>query len=79
MKYNEEIQKIQNELLDTLSVSVKINYEEKLKLIVNDLHSKYKSAIQRKDNVNINLFKSVLVYYIGDSDFNDLISNDSKV
>ena len=64
------LMKTQNELMDALSVNVKISHGEALQVVVNDLIEKYKSCVSRGDAENTGAFSTVLKYYIGEEAFN---------
>ncbi len=66
--------KTQNELMDSLSVSVKISHGEALHVVVNDLIEKYKSCVKRGDDKYIEAFGVVIKYYLGEEEFNKLIA-----
>jgi len=67
------LMKTQNELMEALSVSVKISHDEALKVVVNDLVEKYKSCVSRGDAENEKAFSTVLKYYIGEESFHQMI------
>ena len=60
-----EIIKIHDELTDCLKVSVQIDHNEVLKVVVQDLIKKRNSSTNKiRDS-----FDDVLLYYLGDDDF----------
>lgn len=67
-----ELMKTQNELMDSLSVSVKISHGEALRVVVSDLIEKYKSCVKRGDDKDIKAFSVVLKYYLGEEEFKKL-------
>lgn len=58
----------------SLDVSVKISFSEALHVVVNDLVKKYKSCVQRNDEENAAAFKTVLLYYVSQDEFELLIA-----
>lgn len=67
-----ELMRKHNELTDSLSISVKISFGEALQVVVGDLISKYKSCVYRKDQKNIDAFRTVLKYYLSDEEFDEM-------
>jgi hypothetical protein len=66
--------KTQDELMETLAVGVKISHGEALKVTVNDLVEKYKSCVKRGDDQYIDAFSLVLKYYLGEEEFNKILT-----
>lgn len=69
------IMKAQDELMDSIAVSVKISYGESLKVVVNSLIAKYKSCVQRNDTKNIEAFGIVLRHYLTQEEFDKMVLN----
>lgn len=61
-------------LKDSLDVTVKIDWRQVLKVTVEDLIKKYHSYVERKID-NQHAFKEVLLYYLGDEDFEKYVTN----
>lgn len=64
---------VHSDLMESLSVTVKISHGEALQVTVNDLVSKYKSTVERKDKKHINAFKTVLMYYLSEEEFKTIL------
>jgi len=64
-----ELLKTQNELMDSLAISVKISHGEALHVVVNDLIDKYKASVKRGDTKHIDAFSVVLKFYLGKDGF----------
>ena len=63
------------ELKDSLDVEVRIDWRQVLKLVVNDLISKRNSP----SNKDIESFDKVLIYYLGEEDFEKYVINKCKI
>jgi hypothetical protein len=61
-------------LKDSLDVTVKIDWRQVLKITVEDLIKKYRSCVERKSD-HQHAFKEVLLYYLGDKDFEKYVTN----
>ena len=66
-----EIRAIQN----SLKVSVKIDYEEVLKIVIKDLIKKRNSP----GNKIVKSFDDVLCYYLGEKDFEKYVLNNEQI
>jgi hypothetical protein len=74
LKRDVELMRTQNELMDSLSVSVKISHGEALNVVVNDLVKKYKSCVEDGNDKYIEAFSVVLKYYLSEEEFKQLTS-----
>lgn len=61
-------------LKDSLDVTVKIDWRQVLKITVEDLIKKYRSCVERKSD-HQHAFKQVLLYYLGDAEFEKYVTN----
>lgn len=68
-KRDEELLKTYDDLMDTLSVKVKVEHGEILRLVVADLLKKYKSNTARNDKKYIDAFATVLKFYLTEEEF----------
>lgn len=68
-----------NDLRDSLSVAVKIDYSQILKVVVRDLIRKRNSCIKRNNLEAANHFDCVLTYYLGEDDFDKYVIRKSKI
>lgn len=61
-------------ITDSMSVSVKITYDQAIEIIVNDLIKKYRINVKRKDGQHwAEAFKTVLSYYLTESELEKVI------
>jgi len=65
-------------LKDSLDVTVKIDWRQVLKVTVEDLIKKYNSCVENK-SCHQDAFKEVLIYYLGDEDFEKYVVNNEKL
>lgn len=59
------------EIQDALSMTVKIQHDQVLEIVVADLMAKYKSCLSRNYECKES-FEKVLHYYMGDEDFQEM-------
>lgn len=69
---------IHQETIDSLDVTVKIDWRQVLKVTVEDLIKKYNSCVERKSD-HQHAFKEVLLYYLGDEDFEKYVTNHEQI
>ena len=60
------------EIQDALSMTVKIQHEQVLEIVVADLMAKYKSCLSLNHECK-EAFEKVLHYYMGDEDFKEML------
>jgi len=65
---------IYDEMKDALSVSVKIDNSQVLKIILRDLRNKRKHLLESKQIKAMEHFDYVLRYYFGDEDFEKYVT-----
>jgi len=65
------IEKIR-EMESSLSMTIKINIGQINEIVVADLTLKYKSAVNSDNKKNIELFKNVLLFYLDNSEFEEI-------
>ena len=73
---DEILRKIERETWDALSSTVKIGWEQVLKLVVEDLIGKRNACREIKDR---DAFDRVLLYYLGGDDFEKYVINKKKI
>lgn len=76
IKYDSLI-KTHQELKDSLDVKVKIDLRQVLKIVVRDLISKRNS--KKEDSEAREAFDKVLLYYLGDEDFEKYVIKGKKI
>lgn len=65
MRKDIKLIQIHQEMMDALSVPVKISHDEVCRVVVDDLKAKLKSASDRGLNEYVSAFETVLRYYLG--------------
>ena len=75
LSLDDELLKSYTKLTDSLKVSVKIDHGEVLKVIVRDLISKRNSP----GNKIKGSFDDVLLYYLGEEDFEKYVTNNEPI
>jgi len=78
MKLEKTLLETHQVLKDSLGVEVKIDWRQVLKITVEDLIKKYDSCVERKSD-HQNAFKEVLLYYLGDEDFEKYVINKKQI
>lgn len=73
-----EYEKVRREIRDALSVSVKIDHEQILKVVVRDLIKKRKSSLTYNKDAVVH-FDHVLKYYLGGEDFEKYVINEAEI
>jgi hypothetical protein len=73
MNRDMRLMKEQDELMDSIAVSVKISYGESLKVVVNSLIAKYKSCVECNDTKKIEAFGIVLRCYLTEEEFDKMV------
>jgi len=58
-------------LMDSLSVKVKVEHGEILRIVVADLLRKYKASVERNDTKYIDAFTAVLKFYLTEEEFTE--------
>lgn len=61
---------ISKDIEDALSMNIKINHDQVIEIVVSDLIAKYKA---RKNDEWGSKFKAVLMFYLSESEFNQLV------
>ena len=59
------------DLMDSLSVKVKIEHGEILRIEVADLLQKHKASVERNDTKYIDAFEAVLKFYLTEEEFTE--------
>ena len=59
------------DLIDSLSVKVKVEHGEILRIVVADLLNKYKASVERNDTKYVNAFATVLKFYLTEDEFTE--------
>jgi len=59
------------DLIDSLSVKVKVEHGEILRIVVADLLQKYKGNVKRNDTKYISAFETVLKFYLTEEEFTE--------
>jgi len=70
---------IYDELKDSLSVTVKIDNVQVHKVIVRDLIRKRQSCIERNLTEEVEHFNAVLIYYLGQEDFEKYVTDKHEI
>jgi len=65
-------------LKDSMDVKVKIDWRQALNVTMKDLIKKYNSCVERKSD-HQNAFKEVLLYYLGEEDFEKYVIKGEKI
>ncbi len=61
------------ELTDSLSVKVKVEHGEILRIVVSELLNKHKASVERNDTKYIDAFSTVLKFYLTEEEFLKII------
>ena len=67
------------ELKDSLSVMVKIDNDQVIKVIVRDLIYKRNHCVKREELESVTHFEYVLKYYLGDDDFKKYVIDSAEI
>ena len=59
------------QLIDSLSVKVKVEHGEILRIVVADLLQKHKASVERNDVKYIDAFTTVLKFYLTEEEFTE--------
>lgn len=77
MKQSEikQVMEAHDKMVEALSVTVKLGFEEVFKLVIKDLIKKRNSPA----NTDISAFDTVLKYYLGEKDFEKYVIKGKKI